>query len=139
MTLYIGAGLALATAVFAAVTGFDRSRAFYPLVLIVIATYYPLFAALAGAPDAMVRELPLVAAFVLAGVLSFRGSLWIAVLALAAHGGMDAVHPHLIRNPGVPPWWPEFCLAYDLAAAIGLALTLRFRPPAETIPYPAEP
>jgi hypothetical protein len=23
----------------------------------------------------------------------------------------------LINNPGVPQWWPAFCLAYDVAAA----------------------
>jgi hypothetical protein len=129
MIFLIGAGLAVATAIFAAATGFDRSRAFYPVILIVIATYYPLFAAMAGEPDALLKETPLVAMFVLAAVAGFRGSLWIAVVALAAHGGLDALHPHIVRNPGVPAWWPSFCLAYDLAAAGGLALLLRRRPP----------
>jgi len=43
---------------------------------------------------------------------------------LAAHGIFDLVHPHLYANPGVPAWWPWFCLAYDLAAAAYLAWLL---------------
>jgi hypothetical protein len=44
MEYLIGVILSLAVAVFAAVVGFDRERAFYPTVLIVIASYYILFA-----------------------------------------------------------------------------------------------
>jgi hypothetical protein len=31
----------------------------------------------------------------------------------------------VIDNPGVPPWWPAFCGAYDVAAAVYLAWLLR--------------
>jgi hypothetical protein len=44
MEYLIGVILSLAVAGFAAVIGFDRERAFYPTVLIVIASYYVLFA-----------------------------------------------------------------------------------------------
>lgn len=124
MPLLIGALLAAAAAVFAALSGFDRSRAVYPLSLIVIATYYPLFAILGGAGEALPAELVLVTAFTLVAVWGFRRNLWLVVLALAAHGVMDAVHPHLVSNPGVPSWWPQFCLAYDLVAAGGLAVLI---------------
>ncbi|HMK31143.1 MAG TPA: hypothetical protein VK473_15780 [Terriglobales bacterium] len=40
MEYLIGVILSLAVAVFAAVIGFDRESAFYPTVLIVIASYY---------------------------------------------------------------------------------------------------
>jgi hypothetical protein len=43
MEYLIGVILTLAVAAFAAVIGFDRERAFYPTVLIVIASYYALF------------------------------------------------------------------------------------------------
>jgi hypothetical protein len=33
----------------------------------------------------------------------------------------------LIQNPGVPAWWPGFCLTYDIAAAGYLAWILRSR------------
>lgn len=29
-----------------------------------------------------------------------------------------------IANPGVPPWWPIFCLAYDVTAGGYLAVLL---------------
>ena len=46
MEYFIGLILGLAVGGFAAVIGFDRERAFYPTVLIVIASYYVLFAAM---------------------------------------------------------------------------------------------
>jgi hypothetical protein len=33
----------------------------------------------------------------------------------------DFVHGYLVTNPGVPFWWPPFCLAYDVTAAAALA------------------
>jgi hypothetical protein len=39
------------------------------------------------------------------------------VAGLSAHGIFDFLHGHLVSNPGVPLWWPQFCLAYDLATA----------------------
>ena len=43
------------------------------------------------------------------------------VAGLAAHGVMDLFHGRLVDNPGVPPFWPGFCSAYDVAAAGYLA------------------
>ena len=57
MEYLIGVALALAlTGVFAAM-GFDRDRSFYPVVLIVVATYYVLFAVM-GRPAATARGTP---------------------------------------------------------------------------------
>jgi len=30
---------------------------------------------------------------------------------------LDAFHDRITTNPGVPAWWPAFCLAYDGVAA----------------------
>ncbi len=49
MEYLVGVILGAAVAGFAATSGFDRDRAFYPTVLIVIASYYALFAVM-GAP-----------------------------------------------------------------------------------------
>ena len=46
MEYLIGAGLALAVCAFALLAGFDRDRVFYPTLLIVVASYYILFAAM---------------------------------------------------------------------------------------------
>ena len=44
----------------------------------------------------------------------FRLNAWFVVGALVAHGVFDFVHHRLILNPGVPSWWPSFCLAHDV-------------------------
>lgn len=33
-------------------------------------------------------------------------------------------HGHLVANPGVPRWWPGFCLAFDVVVAAILAWLL---------------
>ena len=127
MAYVVGVCLALALSAFATLVGLDRDRAFYPTVMIVIALLYALFAAIGGSAHALLVECPMIAAFVLAAVLGFKFSLWIVVAALAAHGIFDSVHGHVIENPGVPTWWPMFCMAYDVTAAAYLAVLLRRR------------
>ena len=117
MAYLIGIVLALAVSAYATALGLDRDRAFYPTVLIVIAAYYVLFAAMGGSGRVVIVESLLMAVFVVAASLGFRRSLWLVVAGLAAHGVMDLFHPHLVANPGVPSWWPAFCSAYDVAAA----------------------
>jgi hypothetical protein len=124
MAILVGALLAVAVGVFATVSGLDRDRAFYPTVAIVIAVLYLLFAALGGSPRALAVESLPAAAFIAAATFGFRSSLWIVVAALGAHGAFDLVHGALISNPGVPVWWPAFCLTYDAAAAAYLAWLL---------------
>ncbi len=58
-------------------------------------------------------------------ILGFKFDLRWVVAALVAHGVFDFFHPHLIANLGVPAWWPQFCLTYDLTAAGFLAWILR--------------
>ena len=113
--------LSLGVALFARVVGLDRDRAFYPTVLIVIASYYVLFAVMGGSMHALVTESIVMAAFLAAAVAGFKWSRWIIVAGLAAHGVLDSFHGAVIDNPGVPSWWPAWCLAYDVGAAAGLA------------------
>lgn len=128
MGLLIGTLLAAAVGISATIFGLDRDRAFYPTVTIVIASYYALFAVMGGSAQALVVGSAVAIAFMAAAVVAFRSSLWLAVAALFAHGIFDFAHGHLIANPGVPNWWPAFCLAYDVVAGIYLAgLLLRRR------------
>ena len=120
----VGLVLALFVSAFARLVGFDRDRAFYPTVLIVIAAYYVLFAAMGGSGRVMIVELLVAAVFVVAASLGFRRSLWLVVVALAAHGVQDFFHARLVANPGVPAWWPAFCGTYDVVAAGYLAWRL---------------
>jgi hypothetical protein len=123
----VGACLAIAVGVFATVVRLDRDRAFYPTVAIVIASLYSLFAAMGGSTRALVIESIVGLGFIALAVLGFRSSLWVVVAALAMHGVFDLVHGAVISNPGVPQWWPAFCLAYDVAAAVYLAWLIMSR------------
>ena len=120
----IGILVALGVVGFARGTGFDRDRAFYPTVVVVVASYYVLFAAMGGSGHALVVELIVMTAFVVVAVLGFRFSSWLVVAALAAHGLFDVFHPLVVHNPGVPEWWPAFCSTFDVGAAAVLALSL---------------
>jgi hypothetical protein len=117
--------LALATGLFATGSGLDRDRAFYPVVAIVIASYYALFAVLGGSTSALVLESLLGAVFLAVAVAGFKSSLWIVVAAMAAHGVLDLGHDTIVSNPGVPGWWPEFCLTFDVTMAAYLAFLLK--------------
>ena len=125
MEYLAGVVIALLVSLSATLVGFDRDRAFYPTVLAVIASYYDLFAVMGGSLQALVAESLVMLVFLGATVLGFKRNLWLVVAALAAHGLFDFFHGHLISNPGVPVWWPMFCLTYDVAAAAYLAWLLR--------------
>jgi hypothetical protein len=102
MPYVIGIVLSAGVAVFARYVGFDRDRAFYPTVMIVIASYYVLFAAMSGSVQTVLLESIVMSLFAIAAVIGFKSSTWILVAALAGHGVFDAVHGHGIENAGVP-------------------------------------
>jgi hypothetical protein len=128
MPYVIGIVLSLGVALFARGVGFDRDRAFYPTVLIVIASYYVLFAAISDSISTVLVESMVMGGFAVAAVVGFKSSAWIVVGGLAGHGVFDALHGYILENAGVPMWWPAFCLAYDIGAAAGLAWVIRHRP-----------
>src|SRR6266513_2240946 len=105
----IGIVASVGVAVFARLAGLDRDRAFYPTVMIVVASYYVLFAVMSGSVQTVVIEWVVMALFSAAAVAGFKSSPWIVVVALAGHGFFDAaVHGHVIENAGVPAWWPAW-------------------------------
>ncbi len=124
MPYLIGIVLAIGVSILARVVRFDRDRAFYPTVLIVIASYYDLFAVMGGSTSALAIESTVVAGFVLVSILGFKSNLWWIAGAMGAHGVFDFFHGQILTNPGVPIWWPRFCMAYDLAAGASLAWLL---------------
>ena len=132
MQYAIGVGLALLAGLFLSWVGLDKDRAAYPVILIVIAVLYELFATLGGSTSALLKELLPTAIFVGVSVLGFRTSLWWVVAGLIGHGVYDIFHPVLFTNPGVPEWWPMFCMAYDVAAGVFLAWRLVRSPRLQT-------
>src|SRR2546423_265656 len=127
MEYLIGVGLALLVCAFARLVGFDRDRVFYPTMVLVVATYYILFAVMGGSMPALGLESAAAVAFLVLAVIGFRKNLWVIVAALVGHGVFDFFHHRLIQNPGVPVWWPGFCLSYDVLAGGFLAMLLLMR------------
>jgi hypothetical protein len=124
----IGLLLSLAVAGLAVLIGFDRDRSFYPTVVIVIASYYVLFAMMGASQRTLWIETAIACGFSLFAILGFKRSFWFVVVALVAHGLFDFVHHLFIESPGVPHWWPGFCLAFDGLLGALLALRLLSRP-----------
>lgn len=121
----VGAALAAGIWASASLVGFSRERGFYPLVVIVTASYYVLFAVLGGSAPALWSEIGVMLVFVAAAIGGYKTSDWIAVAALAGHALFDAIHGGVIADAGVPPWWPAFCLSFDVVLAAIVAWRLR--------------
>ena len=124
MEYLVGILLSLGTIVLAAVVGFARERSFYSTVAIVVATYYILFAAMGASGRTLMIEIAIASGFILFAVLGFKGNFWLVAAALVGHGIFDFIRPSVIANPGVPHWWPGFCLAFDVIFGGWLALQL---------------
>ena len=125
MEYLIGVGLAVAACVFfGMLVGFDRERVFYPMMMPPIATYYILFAAMAASKSALTIESLVASMFLVLTVVGFKKNLWLVVAALVGHGVFDFFHHLMIQNPGVPVWWPGFCMGFDVVAGGFLAVLL---------------
>ena len=116
MEYLIGVILGLSVASFATVIGFDRERSFYATVAIVNASYYSLFAVMGGSGRAIGIESVVCLGFVVIAAIGFKRNLWLVCAAVVGHGVFDMVHHLFIENPGLPSWWPGFCLAIDVTA-----------------------
>ena len=120
----VGAVLAVIVGLFAHVVGYDRDRSFYAAVLTVVGSLYVLFAVMAGGGHDLVPELAFFAIFAALAAIGFRTSLWIVAAGLSLHGVFDFSRHDFLPARAAPEWWPAFCGAYDLVAAMGLATLL---------------
>ena len=82
------------------VVGLDRDRAFYPTVMMVIASYYALFAVMGGSTHALLIEAAVATVFLAVTLVGFKYSLWLVVGALASHGILDVFHGQLTPIQG---------------------------------------
>ncbi|MEO8371753.1 MAG: hypothetical protein ABI806_21370 [Candidatus Solibacter sp.] len=124
MEYLVGVVLAIAVCVFGLVVGFDRDRVFYPVMVVVVATYYCLFAVMGASTTVLISESLVACGFAAVAVVAFKKNLWLAVAGLAGHGVFDFARHFVIQNPGVPVYWPGFCGAFDVLAAAFLAVLL---------------
>lgn len=114
MEYFVGVLVAFAVAGLAARIGFDRDRSFAATVLIISATYYILFAVIGGSTRAVIIECTVATGFLLVALIGSERNLWLVAAAIVGHGLFDFVHGGFIENPGLPSWWPAFCLAFDV-------------------------
>ena len=124
----VGVLLAVAVAALAKFTSFDKDRSFYSTVLIIIASYYVLFAVIGGSSHALTWELVIAVAFSTVAIL---GALFLPMLVgtgIIAHGLFDLVHDNIIQNAGVPSWWPTFCGSIDVLLGLWVVIFARVRP-----------
>lgn len=122
-----GIGLGVAVAIVASRLAFDRDRSFYPVVLIVIAVYYVLFAVMSGNARAIWIETAIAALFLSAAFAGHRWNPLIVAAAILAHAGYDAAHHLIFPYHGAPVWRPWFCGSIDGVLAIAALLAGRGR------------
>jgi hypothetical protein len=106
---------------------YAHERSFQATVLMLVASYYVLFAAMAADTHAMVAESLVGLVFIAIAVVGFKRWPWLTIAAIAGHGAFDAVHHLFIANPGMPTWWPAFCGTFDVVAGIYLAVLMSRR------------
>src|SRR5436190_19224675 len=116
----VGVALAAMVGTLAHLVGYDRDRSFYAVVLTVVGCLYVLFAAMAGGGDSLVPEIAFFAVFAAMAAIGFRTTLWVVAAGLLLHGLFDFSRHAYLPGHGAPEWWPAFCGAYDVVAAIGL-------------------
>lgn len=112
----IGAVLAVAIALISRITNFARDRSYFAVILIVISTYYVLFACIAN--QGIFAEIIIASIFV---IMALAGACrWPMLLGtgIFMHGVFDVVHGNIISNAGIPIWWPMFCASIDMVLGI---------------------
>ena len=124
MEYLVGVILGLVLAGSTTLVGLERGRSFYPTALIVIASYYALFAVMGASRTILVVEVLIGLGFSFLAVVGFKRSMWLVAAAIAGHGVFDLFRHLFIENAGVPVWWPGFCAAIDLFLGAWLAVRL---------------
>lgn len=113
MEYAIGIILGVVVALLTTAVGFARDRSFYPTVLIVVASYYGLFAIMGGSMRTLAAEAIPMVIFIGLAVAGFKRSGWLVAVGLIGHAIFDSFHGYVIENSGMPVWWPGFCLSID--------------------------
>lgn len=124
LSLGIGAGVGILIFILAKFLKFSLDKSFYPTILIIISTYYFLFAIMAGQIGQTIEEIIGFFAFLIIAIIGYKKPIWVA-FGLALHGVFDIFHQKIIDNDGTPIWWPSFCYSIDFTIAILLFFSLK--------------
>ena len=104
MPILVGLLLAVGVAALGRFTRFDRDRSFYPTVLMIIASYYVLFAVMGDSSRALGWELAVALVFSTIAIVGALPAPVLVGVGIMAHGLFDLVHDGLVENAGVPTW-----------------------------------
>lgn len=127
LPIVVGVLLGVGIAALGKFTRFDQDRSFYFTVLVVIASYYVLFAVMGGSGQALIWELVVAAVF---STVAIVGALFfprLVGMGIVAHGLFDFVHDGIVENQGVPTWWPGFCGSIDVVLGLWVISLARSR------------
>ncbi|MGH1484727.1 MAG: hypothetical protein ACRBCI_00825 [Cellvibrionaceae bacterium] len=125
VVLLVGIAIACAVVTVANLTDFEKDRIFYPTVLIVIASYYVLFALISG--EAIIKESLVALLFFIVAMIGYYRCFILIGIALILHGLFDLVHSMTINNSGIPNWWPLFCLGVDIVLGIRVIYLFHYK------------
>ena len=131
MEYVIGGMMAVAVIGLGVTRRLGACRNYFPIVLIVSASYYVLFAVMGGSMPALLAEIGFASLVSLVALIGFRKNLWFVAGGMIGHGVYDFFHRSIGANPGVPQWWPGFCMAFDVVAGMWMAARrgLKLAPP----------
>jgi len=113
LTIAIGVLASASTIAALRLTGMDRDRASAPIILAAIAVFYPVFAAQNGTVGDVLLHGGVAGAFVAVAIVGHRVGLAILGAGLIVHGLFDVGMSLVPANPA-PPFWPVFCLTFDV-------------------------
>jgi hypothetical protein len=92
----------LAVAGLAIIIGLDREPAFYPTVLIVVASYYVLFALMEASGRALVIEIVVASGFVLFAIIGYKRNLWLVPSRLFGTEASISLITYSLKTPAYP-------------------------------------
>ena len=116
--LIIGILLGVFIVLLAIKTGFDKDSSSYPVLLIVIAFYYVLFAFQANDTNEIIFEVIIAFLFSVIAIFGHHRNLKIVGIALILHGIYDLFQGDIVYSTNPPQWWPMFCLGVDVTIGI---------------------
>lgn len=95
------------------------------VLLMAIAFFYPVFAAIQGDIPSLVLHLAIFGGFTALAIRGFAVGMHILAGGLIAHGVFDA-GLMFFTAPG-PSWWPPFCAGVDITAGAALIRLIQTR------------
>ena len=98
----------------------DRDRKFYPIILIIIAIIYVLFAIMGKNATVIYAESLFALLFIAIAIIGLKFSGIIIAAGLIGHGMFDLAHDTFVLNTSVPLWWPIYCAVVDILLGMWL-------------------